>query len=132
MRIDIAGNVTFRFNGSGLRIARYGGICPRWNVHSAFLTPGRIHSQLAETTDGDSWLCISRTVEEPNPIPGQSGATVAIGLGCSAAYADRIVYGDGLNLAGGPRTPIGINCRLCSRDDCAQRVFRALDLALPD
>lgn len=126
VRIDVAGNVTFRFNGSGLRIARYGGICPRWNIHTAFLTPGRVQTQLAETPDGGSWLCLARTVEEPAP----HAAPGAIGLGCDASAARRIVYADGLDVANGPRVPIGVNCRLCSRTDCGQRVFRALDLTL--
>lgn len=130
LRMDIAGNVTFRFNGSGLRIARYGGICPRWNVHAAFLTPGRVLTQLAETPDGAAWLCVARTVEEPAPVPGQPGVPVAIGLGCVASAARRVAYADGLDVSGGPRAPIGVNCRLCSRSDCGQRVFRALDLAV--
>lgn len=130
VRIDIAGNVTFRFNGSGLRIARYGGICPRWNVHSAFLTPGRVQTQVAETPEGGTWLCIARTVEEPATVSGRHRSPAAIGLGCDAAAARRIAYADGLDLAAGPRVPIGINCRLCSRNDCGQRVFRALDLAV--
>lgn len=132
VRVDIAGNVTYRFNGSGLRIARYGGICPRWNIHSAFLSPGRTHAQLAETPDGAAWFCIARTVGQPAAAAHMPASVAAIGLGCDAAYAPQIVYADGLELDGGPRTPIGVNCRLCSRADCAQRVHRALDIALPD
>lgn len=130
VRIDVAGNVTFRFNGSGLRIARYGGICPRWNVHTAFLTPERVQVQLAETPDGQPWLCIARTVEDFATVPGQGAVPAAIGLGCDAAAARRIVYADGLDVGAGPRVPIGVNCRLCSRADCGQRVARALDLAV--
>ena len=29
-----------------------GGACPRWNIHVAFRTPGRIVTQVIETPDG--------------------------------------------------------------------------------
>jgi predicted transcriptional regulator/transcriptional regulator with XRE-family HTH domain len=132
VRVDIAGNVTQRFNGSGLRIARYGGVCPRWNLHEAFLAPGTAHVQLAETPDGARWLNIARTVREPSPGPGIPARHVALAIGCDVSYAEQIAYAGEINLETGAATPIGVNCRLCSRADCAQRVFRPLDIAARD
>jgi len=130
VRVDIAGNVIRRFNGSGLRIARYGGVCPRWNLHEAFLSPGTIRVQLAETQDGARWLNIARTVTEPSPQPGERAALGALAIGCDASHASRISLADDLNLDTGTPTPIGINCRLCSRTDCRHRVFRPFGVAL--
>ena len=54
VRVDIAGNISKRFSGTGIRFARFSGSCPRWDVHAAFLTPGRIRTQLsAALSDAD-------------------------------------------------------------------------------
>ena len=45
-------------------------------------------------------------------------------MGCDVAYADRIVYADGLDVASEQATvPVGVSCRLCERLDCRQRAF---------
>lgn len=132
IQVDIAGNVIRRFNGSGLRIARYGGVCPRWNVHGAFLAPGRVQCQPGETPDGLRWLSIARTIEESAPAPRGTRGYAAMAIGCAAEHAARMVYADGLDLAHADAiTPIGTNCRLCGRADCGQRVFPALDIPSP-
>jgi len=129
VRVDIAGNVIRRFNGSGLRIARYGGICPRWNLHEAFLSPGTIRVQRAETPDGARWLNLARSIAEPAPRPGERPTYGALAIGCAESYAPRLALADDLNLDTCTPTPIGINCRLCSRTECRHRVFRPLDIA---
>lgn len=121
IRIDAAGNVSKRFSAAGFQFARLGGACPRWNVHHAFQTPGNIFTQMIRMPDQAAYFSVARTV-------GESGGTVesarqfAIGLGCDIAHARRIVYADGYDLENlDAATPIGITCRLCERDDCAQR-----------
>ncbi len=127
VRVDVAGNVSKRFSGSGLRIARYGGVCPRWNVHSAFTTPGRIQVQVAEMPGGGRFLCVARTVTKPAGGYRQPQHLLGIGIGCDIAYASELVYADGLDWEQpGATVPIGINCRLCERTDCRQRAFPAL------
>ncbi|RDD61733.1 helix-turn-helix domain-containing protein [Ferruginivarius sediminum] len=123
MRTDIAGNISKRFSASGLRLPRYGGACPRWAIHQAFLTPGRLVRQLAEMPDGSRYLFVARTVERPAPGFGQPQSIHAIMIGCDAAFAARLVYADGIgpHLAGG--TPVGTSCPQCPREDCAQRAF---------
>jgi len=122
VRIDIAGNVSKRFSASGLRIARYGGICPRWNVHSAFLTPSRIRRQVSRMPDGSNYLDIARTVTKGDHGYGQSESLFAVGIGCEIAHAREVVYSDGLDLEQASAVvPIGVTCRLCERHDCRQR-----------
>ncbi len=127
VRVDVAGNVSKRFSGSGLRIARYGGVCPRWNVHEAFTSPGRIQVQIAELPGGGRFLCVARTVTKPAGGYRQPQNVCAVAIGCDIAYAPDLVYADGLDWERpGATVPIGINCRLCERTDCRQRAFPAL------
>jgi len=124
VRVDMAGNVSKRFNGSGIRIARYGGACPRWNVHEAFLTPGMIRIQLSREVDGRTYFCIARSVRKAGGGFHVPQSRFAIGLGCEVGHAEELVYSDGLSLEN-PEflVPIGPGCRLCERLDCRQRAF---------
>lgn len=126
LRIDIAGNVFKRFSASGLPIPRYGGICPRWNVHSAFLQPGRIDVQVAQLPDGEAYLFVARADTKPGGAYGAPRSHYAVAIGCDLSFAERVVYADRLDLKS-PSTgvPVGLNCRQCPRDDCGQRVMPA-------
>jgi len=134
LRVDIAGNVSKRYAGSGLRIPRHGGVCPRWNVHAAFLSPGRIDRQIAQMPDGGTFFCLARAVAEGLGGHLQPKSHFAIAIGCDVSYAREIVYADGIDFDNdGAVVPVGSSCRLCDRSDCAQRAFAPLvpDLA-PD
>src|SRR3546814_8036374 len=48
IRVDNAGNVSKRFSAAGFHFARFGGTCPRWNVHDAFRVPGEIYTQVIQ------------------------------------------------------------------------------------
>ena len=122
VKVDIAGNVAKRFSISGLRIPRYGGVCPRSVLHAAFMAPGRIGSQVERLTDGSTYFSIARTVSKP-AIGGPSSVRhFALALGCDIAHAERFVYSDGIDLESDKAvTPIGVTCRVCDRMDCGQR-----------
>jgi predicted transcriptional regulator/transcriptional regulator with XRE-family HTH domain len=124
VRVDVAGNVSKRFNGSGIRLARYGGACPRWNVHEAFTTPGLIRVQVSRQPDGRTYFCIARSLRKGGGGYHVPQSRFAVGLGCEIAHARDLVYADGVDLEN-PRTivPIGPGCRLCERLDCRQRAF---------
>jgi predicted transcriptional regulator/transcriptional regulator with XRE-family HTH domain len=127
VRLDIAGNISKRFSASGFRIPRYGGACPRWNVHAAFLTPDRIDVQIARLPDGATYLCLARAVIKSTVGHAAPRSLHAIGLGTDVGHARELVYGDGLDLEHAPAVvPIGTSCRICERLDCAQRAFPAL------
>jgi predicted transcriptional regulator/transcriptional regulator with XRE-family HTH domain len=123
LRVDIAGNISKRFSGSGIRFARFAGACPRWNVFSAFMTPGMIKTQVSEFPDGTRYFCISSTVRRVAQGYTQRHALHAVGLGCDVQHARRLVYADGVDL--NHVVPVGVTCRLCERDDCAERAFPA-------
>jgi len=124
IRVDIAGNISKRFSASGIQFARFSGLCPRWNVHSAFMTPGMVRIQLSRMPDGTTYLCVARTVRQSLGGFGAAHPLLAISLGCEVSHARHLVYGDSLDLEN-PKAavPIGITCRLCERLDCDQRAF---------
>jgi len=125
MRTDIAGNISKRFSASGLRLPRYGGACPRWIVHHAFATPGRVVAQIARLPDGDAYLMIAQA-EVAAPGRGPSHATM---VGAALAHARRFVHADGLDIeAAATAVPVGITCRHCPRDNCGERAFERITL----
>ncbi|HUF55506.1 MAG TPA: short-chain fatty acyl-CoA regulator family protein [Thermohalobaculum sp.] len=128
IRIDKAGNVSKRFSPGSLHLARFGGACPRWNVHDAFRTPGVLHTQFSQMPDGTTWFSIARTVTKPGFGFRSPPPEFAIGLGCEASHASQLVYADALDLKNADAAiPIGVSCRLCPRLDCSQRAFPPLN-----
>ncbi len=124
LRIDIAGNVSKRFSASGFRLPRHGSVCPRLNVHSAFMTPGTIQVQTARMPDGTSYFNLARTVTKPSWGGRGPRLHFAICLGCEVAYARELVYSDGVDLENEEAMiPVGTTCRLCERYECEHRAF---------
>jgi len=133
IRVDIAGNISKRFSASGIHIARFGAACPRWNVYDAFATPGMLRLQISRMPGGESYFCVARTVQPAGRSLGRGGALMSrggqlsIGLGCTVGHARELVYADGLDLDDETLvTPIGVSCRVCPRQDCADRAVPAL------
>jgi len=127
IRIDVAGNISKRFSASGIRFARFSGVCPRWNIFAAFLTPGMIRIQLSRMTDGVAYFCLARTIHKDSGGYHAQHPVQAIGLGCQAQYAKELVYSDGVDLDHlDMATPVGVTCRLCDRQDCEQRALPSI------
>ncbi len=129
VKIDRAGNVVKRHSATRFQFARFGGSCPRWNVHQAFeQNSNKFTSQIAQMPDGVQYLCIATSVTKHKPDHHTGERRYALGIGCEVRYADAIVYADGLAVdeISNPE-PIGVNCRICPRDNCDQRAFPALD-----
>jgi predicted transcriptional regulator/transcriptional regulator with XRE-family HTH domain len=130
LRVDIAGNISKRFSGTGIRFARFSGSCPRWDVHAAFLTPGRIRTQLSKMPDGTAYFCVARTIRKSFGY-ASGDALMAVGIGCPVQQARKLVYADGMDLDNlDAAVPIGTTCRLCERLDCDQRAFPPLQYGL--
>lgn len=132
VRVDIAGNISKRFSGSGIRFARFAGACPRWNVHAAFLTPGRIRTQVSRMPGGEVYFCIARTVERGGAGWRAPRTTLAVGLGARLSDAQEMVYAADIDPTRAEQTavPVGTTCRLCPRTDCAQRAMPQLTAPL--
>jgi len=121
LRTDAAGNISKRFAGETFPFSRYGGTCPRWNLHGAFQTPGRVVTQVVETPDGARFFTIARTVEPAVRLDARQEGMLAIGLGCDLRHAAKLAYADGIDRASPLVTPIGPACSLCPRPRCPQR-----------
>ena len=121
LRVDAAGNISKRFAGESFPFSRFGGTCPRWNLHAAFQTPGRVVTQIVETPDGARYFTIGRTVDRAVRLDPRESSQLAIGLGCDVRHASRIRYADGLDLGDPYVTPIGPACVICPRLRCPQR-----------
>jgi predicted transcriptional regulator/transcriptional regulator with XRE-family HTH domain len=131
MRVDSAGNISKRFAGSTFPFSRFGGACPRWNIHSAFRTPGKIVTQIVETPDGQRYFTISRTVTRlASSYTDGEDAELAIGMGCELKYAERLIYSRGLDLREPRATAIGAACRICERPACPQRAAEPISRTL--
>jgi predicted transcriptional regulator/transcriptional regulator with XRE-family HTH domain len=127
VRVDVAGNISKRFSGSGLRFARFSGACPRWNVFAAFLTPGMIRTQISQMPDGTTYFWVARVLRKGVGGYHAPHTMLALGLGCEVKHAKDLVYADGIDLNNREAVvPVGITCRLCERLDCEQRAFPAL------
>lgn len=131
IRIDVAGNISKRFSASGIRFARFSGACPRWNIFSAFLTPGMIRIQVSRMPDGVMYFCIARTIQKDSGGYHAQHPVQAIGLGCQVDHARELVYSDGVDLDN-PDTciAVGVTCRLCERTDCEQRALPSIKVPL--
>ncbi|MHC3126450.1 DNA-binding protein [Brevundimonas sp. GN22] len=135
MRVDQAGNISKRFAADAFPFSRFGGACPRWRLHSAFRTPGRIITQIIETPaqdgkPGGRWFTFARTVERQGRDGFGEAQDLAIGMGCELQHAHRLIYAQGLDLQNPDVTPIGPACRLCHRHPCAERAAAPIDRPL--
>jgi XRE family transcriptional regulator, fatty acid utilization regulator len=120
MEVDHAGNIVRRAGAQGFPQSRFGGLCPKLGIHSAFAEPGRILADRVEMPDGGAFLTISRTVEGPQADFGERVRRTAMLLGCDAAFAGDVIYtsadaGAAVRVAAGPA------CRLCERQACLSR-----------
>ena len=120
LRVDPAGNISKRYAGENFPFSRFGGTCPRWNLHTAFQMAGRVVTQLIETPDGQRFFTVSRTIDRPIPTD-LSGGLLAIGLGCDLKYAHRLSCADGIDLDRPAVTPVGPACAICPRVACPHR-----------
>ncbi len=127
LRTDVAGNISKRFSGSGIPFARFSGACPKWNVFSAFSTPGKIRIQVSRMPDDKAYFCLARTVQRDSGSYHRPQLVMAIGLGCEVKYAKRLVYADGVDLDREDTfVPVGVTCRLCERTECGERAFPSI------
>lgn len=122
MRIDAAGFTSKRLPIPQLAVPRHAQACPMWAIYQAQHAPGTLLRQLAEFPSGARLLFIACTVEKARPAFIQPRRLVSIMLACDALLADQTVYGDGLDLSStAAAVPVGPNCRLCVRQQCAYR-----------
>ncbi len=130
LRIDSAGNVSKRFSAGQFHFSKFGGACPKWNIHQTFAQPGETLTQLIQMPDETTYVSISKAISRSLGHHGHPPAKVAIALGCERSYAGELVYFEGLDISQIEPTPIGVNCYLCDRQNCASRAHAPLNRKL--
>jgi XRE family transcriptional regulator, fatty acid utilization regulator len=128
LEIDNAGHKFRRAGARGFPQARFGGDCPKLNIHAAFAQPGQVLVDAVELPDGAEFLVVSRTLEGPQGAFNERVRRTALLVGCDIAYRDDIIYGRAAESQAGrtapnglPPTLIGTACRLCERSGCLAR-----------
>lgn len=121
LRADIAGNISKRYSGTGLKFASGGGSCAKWAVHLAFLNPSQLTRQYSMMPDGTSYFCFAKV--QLQPIEGSivKGTAYSIGLGTHAENAKYLAYGLPTIDLRKDAVASGVSCRFCERTDCNQR-----------
>ena len=120
LEVDNAGNRFRRAGAKGFPQSRFGGNCPKLNIHAAFSQPGQILVETVEMPDGAEFLTIARTLEGPQSAYNERVRRTALMLGCDIGFRDEVIYGASASGAGVP-TPVGAACRLCERPGCLAR-----------
>ncbi|MBS1154042.1 MAG: DNA-binding protein, partial [Myxococcaceae bacterium] len=80
VRADIAGNISKRYSGTGLKFAQGGGSCGKWAVHLAFLNPSQLTRQYSRMPDGSTYFCFARVQLQPVEGSIVRGTAYSIGL----------------------------------------------------
>lgn len=119
LEMDNAGHRLRRAGAQGFPQARFGGGCPKLNVHAAFAQPGQILVDCLEMPDGAGFLTLSRTVDGPQAAFGERVRRTAILVGCEASLAKETIYGEAV--AALPPVAAGTTCRFCERQGCLAR-----------
>ncbi|OBZ92736.1 Cro/Cl family transcriptional regulator [Pararhizobium polonicum] len=117
MEIDQAGHRLRKSGAQGFPRARFGGNCPKLNIHAAFLQAGQILADRVEVFGGGEFFVVARTVEGPRAGFQERIRRTALLIGCDAVHAGETVYGEAplMTVAGGTA------CRLCERRGCLAR-----------
>ncbi len=127
VRVDRAGNISKRQSATGYHFSTSGGTCPLWGIYESFARPGESVRQHAMMPDGRTYLWVARTVRHHRFQFNETEKLFAIGLGCETRHAERTIYARGLPLDDASHaTPIGAGCRVCPRENCAQRAFPSI------
>jgi predicted transcriptional regulator len=123
LRVDVAGNISKRYSGDGIRFPPHDGSCPKMAVHLAFLRPNAISRQYSVFPDGTTYFCFAKVVTEPEQGSLVKGTNYSIGLGTHASNAKYLAYADDMPFADPQRmaVPVGATCRFCERTDCNMR-----------
>ncbi len=121
LRADIAGNISKKYSGTGLKFATGGGSCAKWALHLAFLNPSQLTRQYSMMPDGTTYFCFAKVQLQPVEGSIVRGTAYSIGLGTHAENAKFLAYGLPTTDLRKDAVPTGISCRFCERTDCNQR-----------
>lgn len=122
LRSDPAGRLTKQFPLPGLQLPNAGHACPLWAIYGAFRRPNDVVRQLVTYPDGSRYLFLAKSTSKRAAAYSQAPFYTSVMLACDILYADKTVYGEGLQLANAALdVPVGPTCHMCIRRDCEHR-----------
>ncbi|MGV8938470.1 MAG: helix-turn-helix domain-containing protein [Allorhizobium sp.] len=121
LEVDNAGHRFRKAGAHGYPQARFGGGCPKLNIHATFAQAGQVLVDAVEMPDGAGFLTVSRTLDGPQSGFNERVRRTALLLGCDIGFRDEIVYGDALAGQMLALVAVGSVCRLCERQGCLSR-----------
>ncbi len=131
LRADLAGNITKRFGAKNFAYAKTGGSCARLSMWHANERSGEIIPQMITLGDGARYFTLSCAIRMANEEDPRIRVQRIIMLACPAEEAEQLVYTDAWDLgASNTDTHVGLSCRLCERQSCAERAFPPLQKRL--
>jgi predicted transcriptional regulator/transcriptional regulator with XRE-family HTH domain len=114
---DATGAVLARLPGAGYAFPRFGALCGRLPLFDG-LGLGRASADWVRLPDGSEFVMVAVAEEAIDDGLQAPPSRLVSALGLRAQDAARTAYASAL--AGAPRE-IGVTCRLCERQGCAQR-----------
>lgn len=119
LEVDNAGHRLRKAGAQGFPQAKFGGGCPKLNIHAAFAQPGQVLVDAVEMPDGTGFLTVARTLDGPQAGFNERVRRTALLVGCDIVQRDEVVYGQ----VAGPLGPVAVGtaCRLCERQGCLAR-----------
>ncbi|SET33397.1 short-chain fatty acyl-CoA regulator family protein [Oceanicella actignis] len=118
MRVNAAGLALSRRLLPEIVLPRYGAACPLWAVYRALSAPGRTLRQLAAFPDGARVVFVARAADAGDGAFGRPEQIRATLLALPEQAAADTIYAA---RPGEQPEPVGPNCRICPRADCAHR-----------
>ena len=121
LEVDNAGHRFRKAGAQGFPQAKFGGSCPKLNIHAAFAQPGQVLVDHVEMPDGTGFLTMSRTLDGPQAGFSERVRRTALLVACDIAHREEVVYGQ--VVAGSTLGPVAVGtaCRLCERQGCLAR-----------
>ncbi|NML74827.1 DUF2083 domain-containing protein [Rhizobium sp. S-51] len=119
LEVDNAGHRLRKAGAQGFPQAKFGGGCPKLNIHAAFAQPGQVLVDAVEMPDGTGFLTVARTLDGPQAGFNERVRRTALLVGCDIAQRDEVVYGQIAGAHGS--VAVGTACRLCERQGCLAR-----------
>ncbi|MFT6658951.1 helix-turn-helix domain-containing protein [Maritalea sp.] len=122
LRSDPAGRLTKQFPLPGLQLPNAGHACPLWAIYGAFRRPNDVVRQVVTYPDGSRYLFFAKSTSKRAAAYSQAPFYTSVMLACDILYADKTVYGEGLQLENAALdVPVGPTCHMCIRRDCEHR-----------
>ena len=114
VRCDGSGTLTFRKPVAGFSLPRFGAACPLWPLYQSLLRPQVPIRTMVDLVGRDGARFLTYAIAQPRVPAGFDGVQV-VEATMLIIPQSRVESGQG------SEQPIGVSCRICSRQACVAR-----------